>query len=374
MTAPIPRAPLPVTRRTQLLETLQRDGTVRVSDLVATLGVSPITIRRDIAQLAAEGLVTRVHGGAALVDPSGAAEPDAGGGATGGEPRQVGMLVPSLDYYWPGVVRGAEEAARSHDLRVVLRGSSYDLDDDRRQLDRLLDLGVDALMVAPRIGAPGAAELLTWLRDLDIPVVLVERTGTAGDHEEEMESVVTDHALGAAMAVRHLHSLGHTRIGLVANDQSPHARAIRQGWLATSAELGLDPATVVDLSVPDKADPTWDSVLDRAPQACLDTGTTALLVHADPEAISVAQKSEARGMKVPQDLSIVAYDDEVVSLFSPPMTAVRPPRRSVGRSAVELVAARLADPGRPTHRVLISPSLRVRGTSAAPGGRTARPV
>jgi DNA-binding LacI/PurR family transcriptional regulator len=69
---------------------------------------------------------------------------------------------------------------------------------------------------------------------------------------------------------------------------------------------------------------------------------------------------------VPAELSIVAYDDEVASLFSPALSAVRPPRRSIGRAAVDLLTARLADPGRPTHRVVISPTLHVRQSSSAP--------
>jgi DNA-binding LacI/PurR family transcriptional regulator len=53
-------------------------------------------------------------------------------------------------------------------------------------------------------------------------------------------------------------------------------------------------------------------------------------------------------------------------MFSPALTAVRPPRRSIGRAAVRLVADRLADPDRPTHRVVISPDLRVRDSTAPP--------
>jgi DNA-binding LacI/PurR family transcriptional regulator len=73
---------------------------------------------------------------------------------------------------------------------------------------------------------------------------------------------------------------------------------------------------------------------------------------------------------VPGDLSLVAYDDEIAGLFSPPLTAVRPPRRSIGRAAVRLVTDRLADPELPAHRVVISPSLRIRESSAPP--RSAR--
>jgi len=92
-------------------------------------------------------------------------------------------------------------------------------------------------------------------------------------------------------------------------------------------------------------------------------------VHADAEAVALVQRCEERHLSVPGDLSIVAYDDEVAGLFSPPLTAVRPPRRSIVRAAVRLVADRLAEPERPAHRVVISPSLRVRGSTAPPRTR-----
>ncbi|WP_454296490.1 substrate-binding domain-containing protein [Salana multivorans] len=391
---------LPSSRRGLLLDLLRQQGTIRVRDVVAQTGVSAITVRRDIAQLAEEGLLRRVHGGAILLDgadgsggtggtaavgESGSAEAavEAGpGSASSGSTRScaprghIGMLVPSLDYYWPDVVRTAEHTARAAGMRLVLRGSSYESDDDRQQLMRLVERGVAGIIVAPRLDVPTAAETLAWLDSLDLPVVLVEREGAEEVHRTPLESVETDHVLGARMAVRHLAELGHQRIGLVRTEHSPHSAAIRAGWAAELADLGLPGLGpdgvvqdgVVEVIVPDQKEPTWDGVLNEIPAACRATGTTALLVHADPEAMSVAQHTEEQGLEVPGDLSIVAYDDEVVSLFSPPMTAVRPPRKSVGRAAVELLVARLADPGRPTHRVVITPSLRVRGTSVPPAG------
>ena len=364
------RGPLPVTRRAQLLEALQRQGTVRVSELTEALGVTPVTVRRDIAQLASAGLVRRVHGGATLLTPDDDLAEEstpASSETTRPAERSIGMLVPSLDYYWPGVVRGAEEEARAQGLRMVLRGSSYETLDDRPQLARLVDQArVDGLVIAPRVEAPRAAETLEWLTSTERPVVLVERSATVGPHHAVVESVVSDHALGAAMAVRHLAALGHRRVGLVLSEQSPTGPHVRRGWLEAAVEVGFVPGSTVDVLVPNprsaRIDPSLDAVLDR----CLSTGTTALLVHADAEAMALVQRCEQRGLHVPSDLSVVAYDDEVAGLFSPPLTAVRPPRRSIGRAAVGLVAARLADPGRPTHRVVISPSLRVRESSAPP--------
>lgn len=374
MSSPDARGALPVTRRAQLLDALQRQGTVRVSELTEVLGVTPITIRRDIAQLASEGLIQRVHGGATLISQDGDTGEESTPARVNAEQhrlRSIGVFVPSLDYYWPEVLRGAEEEAKIHGLRIVLRGSSYESDDDRPQLARLIEqAGVDGLVIAPRMDAPNAAETMDWLTSTGIPVVLVERSATVGPHHAAMESVVSDHALGAALAVRHLASLGHRKVGLVISRQSPTSPHVRRGWLEAAAECGLSAETTVDAYVPSPQSPEWDAALDEILDRCARTGTTALLVHADAEAMAIVQRCEARGVSVPGDLSVVAYDDEVAGLFSPALTAVRPPRQSIGRAAVQLLAARLSEPERPTHRVVISPSLRVRESSAPPRSNT----
>ena len=362
------RGPLQVTRRARLLEALRRDGVLRISDLTDTLGATAVTIRRDIAQLASEGLVRRVHGGVALPAPDDAGtDAPVAEEATAAGGRSLGMLVPSLDYYWPKVARGAEEAARELDMRVVLRGSSYDTEDDLPQLSRLVEqFAVDALIVAPRMDAPTTDRTIGWLATAGIPVVLLERTADFGPSHAVLESVATDHTLGAAMAVRHLVSLGHRKVGVLLAEPSPTRPHVRRGWLEAAAESGLDVTATVDAVVPDAHTPGSNEALDDAIDRCLATGTTALLVHADAVAIALIQRCEERRLTVPGDLSVVAYDDEVAALFSPPLTAVRPPHRYIGRAAVHLVADRLADPGRPAHRVIICPSLQIRASSAPP--------
>lgn len=365
---------LAVSRRAQVLEALHRRGTVRVSDLAAELDVTPVTVRRDIAQLVAEGLARRVHGGATLAD----------GGTEGSEPAApaavapvvehaagvIGMLVPSLDYYWPGVARGAEEQAAASGLRVRLRGSSYETEDERPQLERLLHAGdgAAALLVAPALDSPHAADVLDWLAALDVPVVLVERTARAGAGHAALESVVTDHALGAETAVRHLAALGHRRVGVALSSHSPHTADLRAGWARAVADCGLADGAV-DLDLPERRAPDWQDHVERVVEQALRTGTTALVVHSDPEAMAIVQHCEDRGVPVPGALSVIAYDDEVAGLFSPALTAVRPPRAWVGRAAVDLAVARLADPSRPVHRVVVSPELVVRDSTAPPPAR-----
>ncbi|TKR23315.1 DeoR family transcriptional regulator [Cellulomonas hominis] len=377
--------PLAVDRRAQVLDLLQRTGSARVSDLTEALGVTAVTVRRDIAHLAEAGLVRRVHGGVTLL---GAAEPVTSGEEGGGEraaprphgpvdperaaagtpvaaggPGAVGMLVPSLDYYWPGVARGVEAAARTRGLGIVLRGSSYESDDDRPQLERLVQqVGAGGLVAAPRTDIPTAAATLAWLAGTGIPTVLAERSAATGPQHAAFDSVLSDHAEGAEAAVRHLVDLGHTRVGLVVSGHSPTGPHLRRGWLEATAGL----TRTLDVATPDPGRPGWDEAVAHVVDACLSTRTTALLVHADATAVALVQALEQHGVEVPRRLSVVAYDDEVAGLFSPALTAVRPHRHALGRAAVELLAARIAEPGRPTHRVLITPSLRVRESTAPP--------
>ncbi|MFD1546625.1 substrate-binding domain-containing protein [Nonomuraea guangzhouensis] len=373
--------PLPDERRAQVVELLRRRGVVRVGDLATELDVSVITIRRDIALLSSQGLIRRVRGGAVLRggpvadtlaggETEDAPAPQTGPVAAGAERPQVtiGMVVPSLNYYWPDVIRGVREAAAAAGARVVLRGASYRAADERHHLSRLIEsAGMDGLLVAPTTTGEDGQALVRWLQEADMPMVLIERTAASGPYHEAMESVVSDHALGAGMAVRHLVELGHRRIGLITTIQSPTGPHVRQGWRQACEEFGLPLADMLDVSTVDQLDPEWPKALENVIDQCVASETTALLVHSDPEAINLVERCQERGIRVPDDLAIVAYDDEVAELCDPPLTAVRPPKMAIGRAAFGLLAARLADPDpeRPTHRVVVEPTLIVRSSSVS---------
>ena len=373
---------LPAQRRESVLAELRARGTLRVADIARSLGVSAVTVRRDVAQLAADGAIERVHGGIRLPrDPVGRAragqppvaaveDSDPGASFEEAERPAVGMVVPSLDYYWPQIIRGARDAAPAAGVRIVLRGSSYDdVDDVRRQTAWLLDtVGIRGLLIAPPTQGPAAEELIGWLAALPVPVTFVERRATAGPFGEHVESVATDHAFGAALAVRHLAAEGHRRVGFLASATSPHTAAVRGGWLATAAELGLDVRAAPEAITPDYQAPGWGEALEAFLDAVRGSGTGAVLVHSDREAISLVARCQERGIRVPDDLAVVAYDDEVASLADPALSAVRPAKPELGRTAVRLLAERMRDgPERPVHRVQISPRLVIRDSSVSGG-------
>jgi DNA-binding LacI/PurR family transcriptional regulator len=348
-----------VQRHERLMSELHQHGAVRVSELARDLGVSELTIRRDIAALAARNLVTRVHGGATL--PLRLRPP--------GRPRSatavtVGMVVPSLDFYWPPVVGGARAAAAALGVTVQLRGSTYDPDEDRRQIGRLVEAGeVRGLLLAPSLDGDDA--MIDWIGRLPVPSVLVERQPRRWTSaSRQVEWVRSDHALGLEMALHHLHESGHHHIGLVVSRGSPTSAYLLEAWqTAGHPPLVLDEPVVLEDPADRRAIRAFLSPV-RERTNVLSSGPSAFIVHSDPHAMAVAQVCAEEGIRVPEDLALISYDDEIAHLGEPPLTAVRPPKNHVGRVAVELIVSRLLDGDRrPARGILVAPELVVRESS-----------
>ncbi|MFK0009153.1 LacI family DNA-binding transcriptional regulator [Paenarthrobacter sp. NPDC090520] len=348
-------------RRERLMEELRAHGAITVRDIAAKLGVSELTIRRDVNILADEGLVSRVHGGATLPSPL---DRSTAGRATS-HSYSIGMVVPSLDYYWPQVISGARGEAEVQNLRIAVRGSAYDAADNRRQVQALLDTqNIDGLIVAPDMGGEHGKELLRWLNALPIPVVLAERRAPSEIPAHKLEWVATDHAFGAGMAVRHLWQEGHRMIGCLTDSTSPTSPHVVRGWkqAMNALKIPLDKSIHEDSAKLDNGDRAKH--FDRVLELCRESGTTAMLVHSDTQAVAFVQHCVDRGVDVPGSMAIVGYDDEVAYLAEPAISAVRPPKSYVGKVAVQLMAARLAEGRmRPVHRIDLNPELIVRESS-----------
>ncbi|MEU8138526.1 substrate-binding domain-containing protein [Streptodolium elevatio] len=338
-----------------ILRELQLKGSVRVADLVTALDSSEATLRRDIRELADAGLLTRVHGGAvaAPAEPPGTAAP-----------IPVGIVVPSTTFYYPGVIRGAEKAATAHGVRLVLGVSHYRPDEERERVAQLLALGVRGLLLAAAQGSSAAAELGAWLDTLNVPVVLMERTVGYAHTTRDVDYVRTDHAQGTLLALRHFAALGHRKVALALDPATPTEFWLRRGYAEAVEQLGLD-ADAPDVPVPDGAkDPDGlRSALERLLRECRETGATAAFVHSDNQATRLVEAAIAEGLRVPEDLAVIAYDDEIAALGPVPLTAVSPPKYDVGEQAVRAMARRLAPhPGTAVtpHNLTLLPRLTIR--------------
>ncbi|MFJ5231884.1 substrate-binding domain-containing protein [Kitasatospora sp. NPDC088391] len=352
-------------RRTRILQVVRDLGTVKVVDLATRLGIPAVTVRRDVAALADAGELARSHGSVAL--------PDTGPQARPGRPdRVVGMLVPTVGSYFDEVIAGARAAAATAGARLVLGIAAYEARDDRAQVDRLLESGVDGLLLTPNWqpgDTPPRPGDQHWLAELPVPAVLVERKAAPGSPAAELDAVGSDHRHGVLLALRHLAALGHRTVLLAARADTWTAHQVRTGYTEAAPLLGLGTRPVIDMHRPGAPiavpDPEW--VAQQIAEAAAD-GVRAVLVHNDQDAIQLPPLLRNRGLRVPEDVALISYDDVFAALAAPPLTAVSPPKKAVGEAALDLLLRRLdGPPGRPASHLELLPTLKIRTSCGGDG-------
>ncbi|RAX20077.1 hypothetical protein DRB06_10225 [Actinomyces sp. Z5] len=357
-----PNRTLPASRREYIVSTVNAKGSVRVAELAAGLGLSPITIRRDIALLDEEGLLEQVRGGARRISAPGNQALPLQSDIT------VGLITPSLDFFWPTIIEGANIVADRVGAHLQLQGSTFAAKDNLVEIRRMAeDESIGGLLLVPDLEGPGSDELVEFLQTVTKPTVLIERTlKPHGPHSRLFESVITDHSNGASLAVRHLAALGHSHIALLTDKRIPSRHLIAQGWADALSDLRLDtesPHGDTTELIGDARTEGIKSFVDN----CISEETTAIIAHSDEAALVVVELLAQRGLTVPEDISVIAYDDEIAKLARPALTAVCPPKAELGEVAMQLLLERLSNPGRAIRQTMLAPTLVIRdSTGPAP--------
>jgi DNA-binding LacI/PurR family transcriptional regulator len=334
-------------RHSRILAEIELKGSLDAAVFAQRIGISGMTIRRDLATLASQGLVERVHGGAI--------RPRHGGPASARRLTPLmtlGMVVPSANYYFPEIIRGAKTAAAEVGARLVLGVSGYSETVERQQIARLSANEVDGIVMTPSGSMLTDPRPYAMLQDLAVPAVVVERDIDEAHLYATVATVRSDHSHGAELAVRHLHEQGYRHIALACRE-SATAPPVRTGFLRARAALPVGTeALQFDLPTSDTPIPTAREHIDRLLDDCLASGVDAIIVLPDEVAISLVEAAQDRGLRIPEDLAVVAYDDEVASLAAVPLTAVAPPKFQVGYLAVRSLADRVIGSARGTADVV----------------------
>ncbi|MEU1040754.1 substrate-binding domain-containing protein [Streptomyces sp. NPDC005551] len=356
-------------RRQRILAVVESRGAVKVTELAAELEVSVVTARRDVEELARAGRLRRGHGVArpvtAALEP--AVAPSAGPERQGGP---VALVVPERHTYLYEAMDGARAVLEAAGTRVALHITPQAPGTERPIVERALADGARGLLIAPRWRTAAAEDSdADWLSRTEVPTVVMERRPRPGSPLHAVDSVCSDHWYGMWLAVEHLTALGHRRIVLAARDDSPTARALRAAFAGiVAARPGIEDSVVV-LSAKDAGADSAEAVPRSLAALLRERGATGAVLHGDVDALMLVQQLNDSGVRVPEDCSVVAYDDVVAALGSTPLTAVSPPKSEVGRVAAALLLERLAQPagpgaGRP-RRVELLPELKVRGSTRA---------
>jgi LacI family transcriptional regulator len=304
--------------------------------------------------------------------------------------RTLGMVIPDVaNPFFGDLMRGVEEVARERGHSVLFGNSDNDGDQEDRYVEEFIERRVDGLLIVvaahrparpparaavtaeapldPRpstdAGSEGDADLraLGRLADLPaaLPVVALDRLPDRWSHD----AVVGDSRAGVALGVKHLVDLGHRRLGFIGGDPAlATGRERRAGFEAALGDLGIRPVWVSDGAFSLDSGRAQAASLFASPPT---TWPTAIVAANDLLALGVLLAVRERGLRVPDDVSLIGFDDIAYARLSdPPLTTVRQPAREMGSMGARLVFRRLDGEVGPPEVAVVRPELVVRSSTA----------
>lgn len=272
-----------------------------------------------------------------------------------GRTRTIGLVVLDVaNPFFTDVARGAETVSDEHDMVVTLCNSAEDRAREARHLDHLEQQRVQGVLITP---VDTENPRLEQLVNRGIPVVLVDRASG-----RNRCSVAVDDELGGRLAAKHLIDQGHQRLALVGGPMAiTQVRDRYAGAVAVGGESQVRVIETPSLSL--QGGRMAGEQLAAMPAAQRPSG---VFCANDLVALGLLQEVVRRGLRVPQDVAIVGYDDiDFAAAAVVPLSSIRQPREQLGRAAAELLFEEVDDADGHRHRqVIFEPELVARESSA----------
>lgn len=324
-----------------------------ISDVAKRAGVSPVTVSRVINCVGNVSPATQQRVEQAIDDlgyvPSGVAQ-----SLRSKRTRSLALIVPDIqNVFWTTVARGVEDAAQGRGYSVFLCNTDENAAKQQRYLDVVIGQRVDGVLIAPYSSEGGD---LARLRDRNIPTVVIDRYIDSW----EVDSVSGDSLSGARALVSHLIALGHRRIAILAGPAAASTAVDRvAGYRLAFAEAGIaeDPRLI---RFGEYKSASGEHMMAQA----LDSGAAPTAVFAANNAIAMGVIDELarRGLRIPQDIALVSFDDlpDTARLF-PFLTVAVQPAYEIGANAAELLLNRLeGDASAPPRHIVLPVHLIIR--------------
>jgi LacI family transcriptional regulator len=260
-------------------------------------------------------------------------------GLAGARTHSIGLAVSGIaNPYLVDVIAAVENQAAERGYTLLLGDTRDESAKELQMVQELILRRVDGLILAP---SPGAADYaLPYLATQSVPVVLLDRL-----LDQPLDQVGAENRRPTAQLVEHLAGHGHRRIGLVAGLEHLTTTEERiAGYRDGLRTVGLpEDETLIEhgASRHESARAAAHRLLE------LSEPPTALIAANNAMTAGVLHALRERGLTVPRDIALVAFDDlEWFDLFSPRLTVVAQPTREIGSTAVDLLLSRLEEPDR----------------------------
>lgn len=332
-------------------------GPARMSDVAKLAGVSTMTVSRVLNENSnvTEGLRRKVY---AAVEQLRYQPNELARSLREQRTRQIGIIVPYLmDPFFANCAHAISTVAKQHAYSVVISTSNEDTETEFNEASRMLRRNVEGLIVIPALPKSGVSRLLAHEFER-LPIVALDRPIEGS----RFDSLLVENERGAQLGTEHLISLGHKRIAYVGLSDDLYTMRMRhQGYTAGMKAAGLKALAVLTSSRRDDAQAVVRKLLSgRTPPTalfCANNLTTRHLLHS------------LRTMNIhPPEIALVGFDDfETADLLRPGVTVVRQPNELLGRTAAEVLFARLGSDQRPKpgKRMVLPVELIVRGSCGA---------
>ncbi|WP_085522964.1 GntR family transcriptional regulator [Tuberibacillus sp. Marseille-P3662] len=303
------------------------------TELIRKFGVSRHTIRQAVGELVHEGWLYRIQGGGTYCANREQATTNPTGDQT------IGVITTYIsDYIFPSIIRGIESYLSEKDYSVLIASTNNNVDKEKKSLQNILTKNIDGLIVEPTKSAfhnPNLNYYLNLERN-NIPYVMINASYT----ELASPSMTMNDEKGGYMATQHLIDLGHKRIlGLFKTDDIQGINRMK-GYIRAHRENQSipHPDMMVTFNTEDKGEILQQKVSELLLSKDTAARPDAIVCYNDEIAISILHVTRELGLSIPEDLSIVGYDDSQLAEASEvKLTSVKHPKTGMGQAAAESI-------------------------------------
>ncbi|XEC94659.1 LacI family DNA-binding transcriptional regulator [Paenibacillus tarimensis] len=267
---------------------------------------------------------------------------------------QIAFLIPDIDNpIYAKYLKHIEERGQELGYNVVMCSTDNDSVKEARHISLLKQRRVDGFIIASKFKNE---ELLKELIEEDFPVVLFAHERLA----HSVDSVTADDYMGGYMTAKYLHSLGHRKIGVIGEDSVSSNERIR-GYKFALSEAGIpvdDRLIVVGGAAMEDAESGAALLLDRKDRPSAIFGVNDIL------AIGAMRAAKARKLRIPEQLSVIGFDDTQLCLIvSPTLSSVTMPVRELGKHVMDIIIGKIENGESVKQRIRMLPELVVRETT-----------
>lgn len=326
---------------------------VSIKDVAARAGVSTATVSYVLNGTRATRVETRQRV-LAVIAELGYSQNQAARDLARGRSSLLGLVISDIrNPFFPEITAAFQDQALMHNMDALVVNTNYDSARTLNSVRRLIGLQV-----------PGVAILTSQMDPSVMDILAAEGVAAVyldlGRVDRAISNIVVDYEHGIAEALEHLTQLGHRRIGYIGGPTHlPSAQRRKRAFQESAARMNLEPERTIDSDFTVKGGYFACSKLLAGPPL------TAIVTGNDLTAIGVLHRAYDGGLRVPTDLSVVGFDDILLSEYAQPsLTTVAVPRQEIGRVAFQALWAMIADPELTGREYRVGTALVIRESAA----------